>query len=60
MKIKLPKWIRRNKMEKEFKSKCLKTYPCHCCAYYNLRGKYRDQCKLRAQLLNQYKLTERK
>ena len=54
--IKLFKWIRRKQMEKEFKKKCLRTFPCHCCAYYMHRGKYRDTCKLEENLLKKYDL----
>ena len=56
MKIKLPKWIRRIQMQKEFKKKCLHTFPCQCCAYYRFRGKHRDKCGLGELLLEKYDL----
>ena len=58
IKIRLPKFIRRKQMEKEFKKKCLKTFPCHCCAYYRHRGKYKDQCEMGEKLLEKYGLNK--
>ena len=56
MKIRLPKFIRRRQMQKEFKKKCLHTFPCQCCAYYKHRGKDRDKCGLGELLLEKYDL----
>lgn len=56
MKIKLPKFIRRKQMKKEFEKRCLHTFPCHCCAYYRHRGKYKDHCEMGERLLEKYDL----
>lgn len=53
MKIRLPKWIRRKQMKKEFNKKCLHTFPCQCCALFSIR---KEECRLGEKLLEKYDL----
>ena len=53
MKIRLPKFIRRIQAQKEFKQKCLHTFPCQCCAYYKIR---KEECGLGEMIVKKYDL----
>lgn len=52
----LKKIINKLMFKKEFKNKCLKTTPCHCCAYWSIR---KSRCELQTKLESKYELTRK-
>ena len=47
--------VRYVKYKLEMRKKCLKTKPCQCCAYWNVR---KERCALEQQLLHKHNIID--